>query len=127
MPRSIAPESDDGPLQASDLEVLQEEEEREKLLGKPTSGLQSFLRARDRDPNAPRQMTRREQRKQRRRDRRAKRRKGKDEEGGLIYELGAHRGGSDSSSSSLHEFSEGTDLGKVGRSSCSPPLHADHF
>jgi hypothetical protein len=85
----------------NDPDILQEEDEREKLLA-PNSGLQAIFRGRD--PNSPREAksARKEHRKQKRRDRKAKRRKRRrDEDGELLYEMeeGDNRGDSSSVSS----------------------------
>ena len=86
MSRARNSQSDDErTLQASDEDILQEEEDRERLLATPTSSVKRLLK-RDEDPNKPRAITRKEMRRQWRRERKAKRRKA-DEGDGLMFEM----------------------------------------
>lgn len=87
--RSDLPSDDERTLQPSDDDILQEEEDRERLLATPTSAVKKFLK-RDADPNAPRSLTKREVRRQRRREKRSKRRK-KGEDEGLMFEMDSRK------------------------------------
>ena len=93
-------------LQASDEEVLREEEDRERLLTTSKSGINRLFR--DHDPNAPKPiaLSRKDLRKVRRKERRARRRRQKGEdETTLMFEMeSGDKDDDDSSSTSSTEL-----------------------
>ncbi|MCJ1327538.1 hypothetical protein MMC10_004208 [Thelotrema lepadinum] len=86
MPRPRYSQSDDeDPLQPSDNEVLQEEEDRERLLATRKSSIKNILKPND-DPNKPKPLTQRQMRRQKRKRRRSNKRDGGEDEA-LMFEM----------------------------------------
>lgn len=110
-PSQRSESDDERTLQASDEDVLREEEDTERLLESPKSTITSLFNGAH-DPNQPRDMnlTRKEAKRQKRRERRARIRQGKrKDEASLMFEMeeGARRSSEDSSSISSEEMFSG--------------------
>lgn len=133
MPKSSTSESDDDrTLQASDEDVLQEEEDRERLLETPKSGIRKIFKSLGSDPNQPlkTRLTRKDMKREKRKQRRARQRRKKDEdEDSLLYEMDDQDKGSDdysSSPSSLERFVEKKSYRRVcSKSYCDLVTKAD--
>ena len=129
MSLSAPAESDDErTLQASDEDVLREEDDRERLMANPRSGVRRLF-GHEHDPNAPRivDLSRKDVRKHRRRERRARRRRRKGEdETALMFEMenGEKEDDESSSTSSTELFLERPDPQRVSYQSEYPILWA---
>ena len=76
---------DEDRLQASDNEILKEEEDRERLLSTPKSSFKRLSQCND-DPNNPKPLTKAQMRRQRRK-RRTSRRRTEEEDEALMFEM----------------------------------------